>query len=177
MLADVPVIGAGAGAASVILEAGKAGTLVPPGDADALAAAIAKIMSRPPELADQLQYADARARSHYGIAQMLQTPRHSTRRFTAILISGALTSKLLGFGREILMAQVLGASLVADGFRGAITAVMLPLAFLQNETVPAVMIPMHRDALKNGNAPQRLGAMTVALTGIAVILMIALQIL
>jgi putative peptidoglycan lipid II flippase len=104
-------------------------------------------------------------------------PRQSMRRFTAILISGALTSKLLGFGREILMAQVLGASLVADGFRGAITAVMLPLAFLQNETVPAVMIPMHRDALKNGKAPQRLGAMTVALTGIAVILMIALQIL
>jgi putative peptidoglycan lipid II flippase len=107
----------------------------------------------------------------------MSKPRHSTRRFTAILISGALTSKLLGFGREILMAQVLGASLVADGFRGAITAVMLPLAFLQNETVPAVMIPMHRDALKNGNAPQRLGAMTVALTGIAVILMIVLQML
>jgi putative peptidoglycan lipid II flippase len=101
-------------------------------------------------------------------------PRHSTRRFTAILISGALTSKLLGFGREIMMAQVLGASLVADGFRGAITAVMLPLAFLQNETVPAVMIPMHRDALKAGDGPQRLGAMTVALTGIAVILMLAL---
>lgn len=73
MLADVPVIATDAGAASDILEAGKAGTLVPPGDADALAAAIAKIMSRPPELAGQLQYADARARSHYGIAQMLQT--------------------------------------------------------------------------------------------------------
>ncbi|MGM4916824.1 lipid II flippase MurJ [Tardiphaga sp. 813_E8_N1_3] len=101
--------------------------------------------------------------------------RHSTRKFTAILISGALTSKLLGFGREILMAQVLGASLVADGFRGAITAVMLPLAFLQNETVPAVMIPMHRDALKEGNGPQRLGAMTVAITGIAMILMVGLQ--
>jgi glycosyltransferase involved in cell wall biosynthesis len=73
MLADVPVIATDAGAASDILDAGKAGTLVPPGDADALAAAIAKIMSRPPELAGQLQYADARARSHYGIAQMLQT--------------------------------------------------------------------------------------------------------
>jgi putative peptidoglycan lipid II flippase len=103
--------------------------------------------------------------------------RHSTRKFTAILISGALTSKLLGFGREILMAQVLGASLVADGFRGAITAVMLPLAFLQNETVPAVMIPMHRDALTDGNGPQRLGAMTVAITGIAMILMVGLQML
>jgi putative peptidoglycan lipid II flippase len=103
--------------------------------------------------------------------------RPSTRRFTAILISGALASKLLGFGREILMAQVLGASLVADGFRGAITAVMLPLAFLQNETVPAVMIPMHRDALKGDDAPQKLGALTVALTGIAMILMVAIELL
>jgi glycosyltransferase involved in cell wall biosynthesis len=73
MLAGVPVIATDAGAASDILEAGKAGTLVPPGDADALAEAINKIMSRPPALAAQLDYADARARSHYGVAQMLQT--------------------------------------------------------------------------------------------------------
>jgi glycosyltransferase involved in cell wall biosynthesis len=73
MLADVPVIATDAGAASDILEAGKAGTLVPPGDADALAAAITKVMSRPPELASQLHYAEARARSHYSVDQMLQT--------------------------------------------------------------------------------------------------------
>lgn len=101
----------------------------------------------------------------------------STRRFTVILIGGALASKVLGFGREILMAHVLGASLVADGFRGAITAVMLPLAFLQNESVPAIMIPMHRDALRNGNGPQRLAALTVALTGVALILMTIIQLL
>lgn len=115
---------------------------------------------------------------------MLESPQDaialrkpSTRRFTAILISGALASKVLGFGRELLMAQVLGASLVADGFRGAVTAVMLPLAFLQNETVPAVMIPMHRDALKGGDAPQRLAALTVALTGVAVVLMLIIELL
>ncbi|MDB5500315.1 MAG: putative virulence factor MviN-like protein [Tardiphaga sp.] len=96
-------------------------------------------------------------------------------RFTAALISGALASKVLGFGREILMAQVLGASLVADGFRGAATAVMLPLAFLQNESVPAIMIPMHRDALKDGDGPRRLAALTVALTGIAVILTLIIE--
>jgi putative peptidoglycan lipid II flippase len=102
-------------------------------------------------------------------------PRQSTGRFVAKLISGALASKLLGFAREITMATVLGATLVADGFRGAITAVMLPIAFLQNETVPAVMIPMHRDALKGENAPQKLGALAIAATGIALILMLALQ--
>jgi glycosyltransferase involved in cell wall biosynthesis len=73
MLAGVPVIATDAGAASDILEAGRAGTLVPPGDAGALAAAIRTVMSHPPELAAQLTYADARARAHYGKAQMLQT--------------------------------------------------------------------------------------------------------
>jgi putative peptidoglycan lipid II flippase len=105
----------------------------------------------------------------------LALSQSSTRRFTAILISGALASKLLGFGREILMANVLGASLVADGFRSATTAVMLPLAFLQNESVPAIMIPMHREALKGSDAPQRLAALTVALTGVALILMLIIE--
>ena len=72
MLAGVPVIATDAGAASDILEAGRAGTLVPPDNADALAAAIARIVSKPPELASQLAYAEARAKSHYGTAQMLR---------------------------------------------------------------------------------------------------------
>lgn len=72
MLAGVPVIATDAGAASDILEAGRAGTLVPPGEADALAAAITTILSKPPELEGRLAHAKARARSHYGTAQMLQ---------------------------------------------------------------------------------------------------------
>ena len=92
----------------------------------------------------------------------------SKRRFAAILVSGALFSKLLGFVREVLMAHVLGASLVADGFRGAITAILIPLAVLQNETVPAVLIPMHRDKLKDDDAPKHLAALTIVLTGLAI---------
>ncbi|MDB5656691.1 MAG: glycosyl transferase, group 1 [Tardiphaga sp.] len=72
MLAGVPVIATDAGAASDILEQGRAGTLVPPGDADALAAAITDILSKPPELAARLGHAEARAKSHYGTAQMLR---------------------------------------------------------------------------------------------------------
>ncbi len=105
----------------------------------------------------------------------MTTPRQSTGRFVVKLISGALASKLLGFGREIAMAHVLGATLAADGFRGAMTAVFLPIAFLQNETVPAVMIPMHRDALKTDDAPRKLGALAVVTTGMALILLVALQ--
>ena len=102
---------------------------------------------------------------------------HSMRRFTAILISGALTSKLLGFGREVLMAHVLGASLVADGFRGALAAVFIPLALLQNESVPAIMIPMHREALKTTEAPRRLGALTIAVAVMAIVLTGAIELL
>jgi glycosyltransferase involved in cell wall biosynthesis len=72
MLADVPVIATDAGAAADILENGKAGTMVPPGDVDALAAAIIRVLSKPPELGGQLRYAEARARSEYGVGQMLQ---------------------------------------------------------------------------------------------------------
>jgi glycosyltransferase involved in cell wall biosynthesis len=73
MLAGVPVIATDAGAASDILEAGRAGTLVPPGDAEALARAVKLVLSQPAELSGQLAYAVARARSHYGLAQMLQS--------------------------------------------------------------------------------------------------------
>jgi putative peptidoglycan lipid II flippase len=99
----------------------------------------------------------------------------STRRLIAVLVGGALVSKVLGFARELLMAQVLGASLVADGFRGAMTAILLPLAFLQNESVPAILIPMQRDAQTRGDAPQSLAALTIALTLIAVGLMLAVE--
>jgi putative peptidoglycan lipid II flippase len=101
--------------------------------------------------------------------------RPSMRRLAATLISGALLSKVLGFVREVLMAQVVGASLIADGFRGALSAVMLPLAFLQNESVPAILIPMHQDRQQNGDAPRHLASLTIMLTGVALALMIAVE--
>lgn len=97
----------------------------------------------------------------------------ASRRLIAVLMGGALLSKILGFARELLMAQVLGASLVADGFRGALTAILLPLVFLQNESVPAILIPTQRDAQIRGDGPQRLAALTIALTSVAIVLMLA----
>lgn len=99
------------------------------------------------------------------------SPQHlSMRRFSAVLISGALASKLLGFAREVTMAHVLGATLVADGFRAAMAAVMIPLAFLQNESVPAIMIPMHREAMERNEAPRHLGALTIVIGLLATVL-------
>jgi len=98
-----------------------------------------------------------------------------SRRLTAILMGGAIVSKVLAFAREVLMAQVIGASLVADSFRGAVSAVMLPLAFLQSEGVPAILIPMHREWQAKGEAPERLASFTVAFTSLSLILMLVLQ--
>lgn len=72
MLAGVPVIATDAGAAADILDGGRAGTLVPPGDAAALAAAIRRLLAQPSQLAPQLREAAARAHTHYSVAAMLQ---------------------------------------------------------------------------------------------------------
>jgi len=95
----------------------------------------------------------------------------SMRRFSAVLISGALFSKVLGFAREVMMAHALGATLVADGFRAAMAAVLIPLAFLQNESVPAIMIPMHRQAMERDEGPRHLGALTIVIGLLATVLM------
>src|SRR6185312_11623396 len=73
MLAGVPVIATNAGAAPDILEGGKAGTLVPPNDAAALARAIAAVLARPATLPDQLEYASARAQAQYSVTRMLDS--------------------------------------------------------------------------------------------------------
>jgi glycosyltransferase involved in cell wall biosynthesis len=73
MLAGVPVIATDTGAASDILEAGRAGRLVPPNDAEALSASIARVLAGAEGLTGQLDYAVARAKTHYGLNRMLDS--------------------------------------------------------------------------------------------------------
>ncbi|MGY3448844.1 glycosyltransferase involved in cell wall biosynthesis [Bradyrhizobium sp. USDA 4353] len=73
MLAGVPVIATDAGAAPDILEHGRAGMLVPPGDARALAEALDSVLSEPSVLAPQLAYASRRARTQYSLTRMLDS--------------------------------------------------------------------------------------------------------
>lgn len=96
---------------------------------------------------------------------------NSGRKLALLLMAGAIFSKALGFVREISMAHVFGASIIADGFRAAVTGSMLPLALLQNESVPTILIPMHRGWQESGNAPKNFAALTVALTIVGVIIM------
>ncbi|MCC6890955.1 MAG: glycosyltransferase family 4 protein [Hyphomicrobiales bacterium] len=70
MLAKVPVIATDTGAASDILDAGKAGLLVPPNDADTLARGIAGVLADAQALSGQLVYAAERARRLYDVEQM-----------------------------------------------------------------------------------------------------------
>ncbi len=106
---------------------------------------------------------------------LLPSSPTSGRRLAALLMGGALLGKVLGFAREILMAKVLGASLVADSFRGGMTAVLLPLLMLQNEGVPAILIPMYRNWLPSGQAPKRFAALSVALFFVSVGIFVLLQ--
>lgn len=96
----------------------------------------------------------------------------SIKMVAAKLSTGALFSKSLGFLREIFMAHVVGVAALADSFRGAITIIMLPLAFMQNESVPAILIPRMQEAGRQGEAAHRLAAMTLALSAIGTLLML-----
>ena len=111
-------------------------------------------------------------------AVMTETARRrsaDSRRLAGFLMVGALLSKVLGLGREILIAQAIGASLIADSFRGGLTAILLPLVFLQGETVPAILIPAYRAWDQEGVAPHRFGALTLALTLVGFALFAAVE--
>lgn len=95
----------------------------------------------------------------------------SGRKLALLLMAGAIFSKALGFVREISMAHVFGASMVADGFRAAVTGTFLPLALLQNESVPTILIPMYREWQNQGNAPKQFAALTVALSLVGIAIM------
>ncbi|MDR3460688.1 MAG: lipid II flippase MurJ [Beijerinckiaceae bacterium] len=99
------------------------------------------------------------------------------RRLAMILMMAAFASKVLGFLREILMAHLLGATLVADSFRGAMTATLLPLAILQHDSVTTILIPLCRDWRSFGDAPRRVAALTFNLTLAALVLMIGVELL
>lgn len=97
-------------------------------------------------------------------------PLNSGRRLVILLMAGAAVSKALGLGREILMAHALGASMVADAFRLALTGVSMPVAIFLNESVPAVLIPLHRHWRENDQVARPFAALVVALGTIATLL-------
>lgn len=108
---------------------------------------------------------------------MSNNPAAPAHKLASLLIGGAFAGKLLGFARELMMAHAFGVSIVADSFRGALTAVLLPLSLLQGDTVPVVLIPLHRQWRAQGQAPQRFAALTTALVLTAVAIMGVVELL
>jgi putative peptidoglycan lipid II flippase len=60
------------------------------------------------------------------------------------LLGGGVVSKLLGAAREIALAYAFGTSYVADAFRVAMTALLLPTHFFTGEALFGAFIPAYR---------------------------------
>ncbi len=60
------------------------------------------------------------------------------------LLGGGVVSKLLGAAREIALAYAFGTSYVADAFRVAMTALLLPTHFFTGEALSGAFIPAYR---------------------------------
>lgn len=92
------------------------------------------------------------------------------------LLGGGLVSKLLGAVREIVLAYAFGATYVADAFRVAMTALLLPTHFFTGEALFGAFIPAYRS--ESGERRVRLVRSVSTLLGgvmlvVAVILVIA----
>ena len=96
--------------------------------------------------------------------------KRSTIKFTGFLMAGALLGKILGFVREILFAKALGANLVADSFRGAMTAVLLPISPLQGDMIPSTMVPMNKQWSDQNIAPVMFASLFVMFAVISTII-------
>ena len=78
MLCRVPVVAAGTGAVPEILDEGRAGLLVPPGDAAALASSLRRVMAGNAALPAMLDRAEERARRLYAAPRMIAAIRDVT---------------------------------------------------------------------------------------------------
>ena len=78
MLCRVPVVAARTGAVPEILDEGRAGLLVPPGDAAALASSLCRVMAGDVALSAMLDRAEERARRLYAAPRMIAAIRDVT---------------------------------------------------------------------------------------------------
>lgn len=60
-----------------------------------------------------------------------------------MLFAGNLAGKVIGLGREVLLAALFGASRAVDAFRAAQTATLIPVQFVSSEALNAGFIPLY----------------------------------
>jgi putative peptidoglycan lipid II flippase len=92
----------------------------------------------------------------------------SVLKFTGLLMIGALLGKALGFVREIQLAKQLGANLVADSLRGAMVAVLMPIAPLQGDLVPSTLVPLYNEWRSEQRSSRMMSSLCLAFVAIAV---------
>jgi putative peptidoglycan lipid II flippase len=80
---------------------------------------------------------------------------------------GALLGKALGFVREIQLARHLGANVVADSLRGAMVAVLMPIAPLQGDLVPSTLVPLYNEWRSEQRSSRMMSSLCLAFVAIA----------
>ncbi len=69
------------------------------------------------------------------------------------LVGGGILGKLLGIGRELLLAFLFGTSKMIDAYRAALVATMLPTHLFTSDTLNAIYIPLHSQYMRE--SPER----------------------
>jgi len=85
------------------------------------------------------------------------------------LFGGAAVSKGLGLAREVALAYAFGTSYVADAFRVALTALLLPTHFLTGEALFGAFVPSYRK-LPREERPGLVRSAFTALVGLSFVL-------
>lgn len=91
----------------------------------------------------------------------------SVLRFTGLLMLGALLGKAFGFVREIMLAKHLGADVAADGLRGAMTAVLMPIAPLQGDLLPSTLVPLFQEWREEGRSSRMMSSLCLVFMAVA----------
>ncbi len=91
------------------------------------------------------------------------------------LFGGAVVSKGLGLAREVTLAYAFGTTYVADAFRVALTALLLPTHFLTGEALFGAFVPSYRK-LPEAERPGLVRSAFTTLVGSSFVLAVAVAI-
>lgn len=97
---------------------------------------------------------------------------------TASIIAGNVAGKVLGVGRELVLAYFLGTTGAADAFRVSLAAALVPTHFFMGDVLEGAFIPLYarRRLVSDTSARRLLRAVTVylVLTSLIVVVLISL---
>ena len=73
-------------------------------------------------------------------------------RMAGVLFLGGVSGKIIGLGRELLLAALFGTSSAVAGIRIAQTATLIPVNFFCADALSSAFIPLHKAFSKDGGA-------------------------